>query len=72
MADLAELQKKQADAASFAVRMAEEKDPELLRQMAEQLQARCADLARMAKALEAAMTPASAAGLATRVVLTPE
>jgi DNA-binding MarR family transcriptional regulator len=72
MADLADLQKKQAEAASFAVRMTEEKDPELLKQMAEQLQARCADLAKMAKALEAAMTPASAAGPETRVVLTPE
>src|ERR671934_1046717 len=72
MADLAELQKKQADAASFAARMAEEKDPERLKQMAEQLQARCAELGSMARALEAAMTPAAAAGSETRVVLTPD
>src|SRR5438045_2479554 len=72
MADLAEVRKKQAEAASFALRMTEEKDPQLLKQMAEQLQAQCAELAKMAKALEAAMTPAAAAGPETHVVLTPE
>ena len=72
MADLAELQKKQADAASFAMRMVEEKDPELLKQMAERLRESCVELAKMAKALEAAMTPAGASGPETRVALTPE
>ena len=72
MADLAELQKKQADAASFAMRMVEEKDPELLKQMAERLRESCAELAKMAKALEAAMTPAATSGPETRVVLTSE
>jgi hypothetical protein len=72
MADLAELQKKQAEAASFAIRMADEKDPERLKQMAEQLQAKCADLGKMAKALEAAVAPAGPSGPETRVVLTPE
>ena len=72
MADLAELQKKHAEAASFAIRMAEEKDPERLKQMAEQLQAKCAELGRMAKALEAAVAPAASSGPETRVVLTPD
>ena len=72
MADLAELQKKHAEAASFASRMAEEKDPERLKQMAEQLQAKCAELGKMAKALEAAVAPVVPSGPETRVVLTPE
>ena len=72
MADLAELQKKHAEAASFAIGMAEEKDPERLKQMAEQLQAKCAELGRMAKALEANAAPAAVSGPETRVALTPE
>jgi len=72
MADLADLQSKHADAARFAAGMAEEKDPQRLQQMAEQLQARCAELGRMARALEAAATPERAAGGEVRVVLTPE
>lgn len=71
MADVAELLKKQADAAGFATRMAEEKDPQRLQEMAEQLQARCAELAQMARALEARFTPA-VTGAETRVALTPE
>jgi hypothetical protein len=72
MADLAGLQKKHAEAASFAMQMAEEKDPERLKQMAEQLQAKCAELGRMAKALEAAAVPAGESGPETRVALTTE
>jgi hypothetical protein len=72
MSSLVELQKKQAETASFALRMAEEKDPEQLKAMAEQVQARCAELGRMAKALEAAFTTSTAGGVETRVVLTPE
>jgi hypothetical protein len=72
MADLVELQKKQADAARFATSLAEEKDPQRLQEMAEQLQARCAELGRMARALEAAMTPSGAARAEARVVLTAE
>jgi HSP90 family molecular chaperone len=71
MADVAELLKKQADAARFATSMAEEKDPARLQEMAEQLQARCAELGRMAQALEAEFAPA-ATGVETRVALTPE
>jgi hypothetical protein len=72
MSDLSELQKKQAEAAGFALRMAEEKDPDRLKAMAEQLQARCAELGAMAHALEAALTPAGASGVETRVLLTAE
>src|SRR2546428_11266836 len=72
MSNLGELQKKQAEAASFALRMAEEKDPDRLKAMAEQLQARCAELGRMAKGLEAALAPAGGGGAETRVLLTAE
>jgi hypothetical protein len=73
MSDLGELQKKQAEAASFALRMAEEKDPERLKAMAEQLQTRCAELGKMGKALEAAFAPAGGGGgVETRVLLTAE
>jgi hypothetical protein len=72
MSGLGELQKKQAEAASFALRMAEEKDPERLKAMAEQLQASCAELGKMAKALEAALAPAGGSGAETRVLLTAE
>jgi hypothetical protein len=73
MGDLATLQEKQAEAARFAAEMAEEtKDPQRLQQMAEQLQASCAELGRMAKALEAAVMPAGASGTETRVALTGE
>src|SRR5437016_9924355 len=71
MSNLGELQKKQAEAASFALRMAEEKDPDRLKAMAEQLQARCAELGRMAKGLEAALAPAGGRA-ETRVLLTAE
>src|SRR5262244_2175154 len=72
MADLAELQKKQAEAARFAQSMASETDPALLQEMAEQLQAKCADLGRMARAIEAAVTPPGGTGTETRVKLSPE
>jgi DNA-binding MarR family transcriptional regulator len=72
MADLADLTGKQADAAAFASRMVEEKDPERLKEMAEELQSRCSALAKMARSLEAALAPAGTSGPETRVVLTPE
>ena len=71
MADLAELLRKQADAARFAAQMAEEKDPQRLQEMAEQLQVRCADLGRMAEGLARAVG-APSGGPETRVMLTPE
>jgi hypothetical protein len=72
MGDLATLQEKQAEAARFATDMAAEKDPQRLQQMAEQLQARCEELGRMAEALEAAVMPGGASGTETRVALTAE
>ena len=71
MSSLSELERKQADAAKFAMKMVEEKDPEKLKEMAEQLQARCKELEKMAKGLEAAYTPQGPTGPETRVLLTP-
>jgi hypothetical protein len=71
MADLEELQRKQADAAKFAMKMVDEKDPERLKEMAEQLQARCKELAKMAHGIEAAFTPPGGEGEEVRVMLTP-
>src|SRR5579872_2582634 len=72
MADLEELQRKQSDAAKFAMKMVDEKDPERLKEMAEQLQARCKDLEKMALGMEAALTPQEPTGQEVRVVLTPD
>src|SRR5512138_1802064 len=72
MADLAEILKRQAEAARLAVQMAEEKDPQRLQEMAGQVQELCAELERMAKALEARFAPPPAGGPETRVQLTPE
>ncbi len=72
MADLAELQRKQAEATRFAEGMVGEKDAARLQQMAEQLQQKCEELGRMARALEAAFAPGAGAGVETRVALTPE
>ena len=71
MADLAELLQKQGDAARLAVEMAGEQDPQRRQEIAGQLEKRCAELERMAKALAAA-SAAEAGGAETRVVLTPE
>jgi len=48
--------------ARFAAGMAEEKDPRGFSRWRSSLQARCAELGRMARALEAAATPERAAG----------
>ncbi|MFN2546951.1 MAG: hypothetical protein ABR567_05940 [Myxococcales bacterium] len=72
MADLNELQRKQADTAKLAMKMAEEKDPERLKEMAEQIQARCKELEKMARGMEAALTPQEATGQEVRVTLTPD
>src|SRR5262249_30257679 len=72
MADLDELQRKQADAAKFAMKMVDEKDPERIVEMAEQLKERCKDLEKMARGIEAALTPQEATGQEVRVTLTPE
>lgn len=71
MASLDELQRKQAEVAKFAVRMAEEKDPERLKEMAEHLADRCLELRKAARGIEAAFAPPPAQGGEIRVVLTP-
>ena len=71
MADLDDLQRKQADAAKFAMKMVDEKDPERLKEMAAQLQARCKDLEKIAKGIEAAFAPPASEGDEVRVMLTP-
>jgi uncharacterized protein YdcH (DUF465 family) len=72
MADLGDIQRKQADAAKFAMKMVDEKDPEKLKEMAEQLKGRCDELANMAQGLEAALTPQGPTGPEVRVLLTAE
>ena len=71
MADLPELQRKQAEAAKLAAGMAGEKDPERLKEMAAQLQQKCEELGKMARALEAQFSD-PATGAETRVALTAE
>jgi len=72
MADFADLQQKHADTARFAAAMAAEKDPQRLQDLAGELQKRCQELGKMARALEAALTPAAPSGPETRVALTAE
>jgi hypothetical protein len=71
MAEVAELLRKQAEAVKFASGMAGEKDPGRLEEMTGQLQQKCEELARMARALEAELAQAPT-GVETRVALSPE
>ncbi len=71
MAELAELLERQAEMARAAERMAEEKDPQRLAGMAEDLQRRAHDLEKMARSIETTFAPA-ARGEAVEVVLTPD
>ncbi len=68
---LEDLQKKQAEAAQFAMKMVKEKDPKVLQEMAEALQAKCAGLLNIAKSLAAAWPQAAETGPETVVKLTP-
>jgi hypothetical protein len=71
MSDLDDLQRKQADLARSAAKMANEKDPDALLKLAESIQERAAGLERMAKNIAAAATPgAGNTGPSTTVVLT--
>lgn len=73
MADLDDLQRKQADAAKYAMKMLDAKDdPERLKEMTEELQERCKALEKMAKGIEAAMTPQEATGQQVLVRLTDD
>ncbi len=68
---LEDLQKKQAEAAQFAMKMVKEKDPKVLQEMAEALQAKCAGLLNIAKSLAASWPQAAETGPETVVKLTP-
>ena len=72
MADIEEIKRKQADTAKMAMQMVDEKDPERLKEMAEQIQARCKDLEKMVRGLAAAITPQEQTGQEVKVMLTPE
>jgi len=72
MADLAELQKRQAEAAQLAARMAQEQDPDRILAMAAEMQRRAAEIEKMGRALEAALTPAQPAGGSVEVTLTKD
>lgn len=73
MADLDEIQRKQADAAKLAMKLVDEKDPERIKELAEQIQKRTADLAKMAASLAASAAPPDrSGGEQVRVLLTPE
>src|SRR5260370_39457802 len=72
MADLDEMQREHSDAARFAMKMVDEKEPERIKEMSEQLKARCADLEKMARGIEKAFAPPGGEGQEVRVVLTPD
>jgi hypothetical protein len=72
MADLEELQRKQAEAAKFAMKMVDEKDTDRLKEMAEQLQQLCKELEKAARGIEAAFAPPAGGGEEVRVMLTPD
>jgi len=69
---LEDIQKKQANAAKAAQKMVEEKDPQRILEMAEQLQKQVGELEKMALAFAAAMTPQDSEGPETMVKLTPD
>ena len=68
---LEDLQKKQAEAAQFAMKMVNEKDPKRLQEMAEALQSKCAGMLSMAKSIAAAWPQPAETGPETVVKLTP-
>src|SRR5437660_6002197 len=72
MADLEEIERKQAEAARLAAELAEETDPQRVLAMANRIQERAAQLDQMARGLMAALAPADAGGEEVRVLLTPE
>ena|SRR5438132_4644643 len=72
MADMESIQKKQAEAARSMMKIAEEKDPKAILEMAEALQKQVGDLQKMALAFAAAVTPQDPEGQETMVKLTPD
>jgi hypothetical protein len=72
MADLAELQGKQAEAAQYATRIGEEQDPQRVLEMAAEMQKKAAELEKMGRGIERALTPVETTGAAVEVALTSE
>ncbi len=72
MADLAEIERKQAAMVKAAMKIAEEKDPEKILEMAAEVQKMGVELEKAARAFEAAMTPPESTGPEVVVKLTPE
>lgn len=70
MGDLAELQKRQAEAAQIAARMAQEQDPDRILALAAEVQKRAAEIEKMGRAFEAGLAPAAASGGSIEVALT--
>ena len=73
MADLDEIQRKQADTVKLALKMVDEKDPERLKEMAEQILQKTKALEKAALGLAASAAPPDrSGGEEVRVLLTPE
>lgn len=73
MADLDEIQRRQADAVKLALQMVDEKDPERIKELAGQVQKKTAELAKAAQSLAASAGPPDrGGGKEVRVLLTPE
>jgi hypothetical protein len=72
MADLADIERKQAEMVKAAMKITEEKDPEKILEMAAQVQKMGVALEKMARGLEAALSPPEAQGQEVVVRLTPD
>ena len=72
MADLEEIRQKQAEATRYAMRIAEERDPRRVLEMAAEMQEKAAELEKMGRALERALAPGETTLAAVQVALTGE
>src|SRR5260221_4505555 len=72
MADLPDIERKQAEMVKAAQKIAEEKDPEKILAMAAEVQKLGVALEKMARGFEAALTPSDPQGPEVLVKLTPE
>lgn len=73
MADLDDIQRRQADTVKIALKLVDEKDPERIKELAEQILQKTSDLEKMALALAAAAAPPDRpGGEEVRVLLTSE
>src|SRR5438105_12454198 len=72
MADMADIERKQADTAKTAQKLVQEKDPKRILELAEEVQKKTGELLKMALSFQAAMAPQETTGPETQVKLTPE